>query len=316
MRAKLASRITTDETTQQVKTITHEICQILDSPNDELFLYGFSTGGYIVRGVAGMLHHMGLPKREFMSEFEEVYKNGLSHYKAWCDDDPVLGPTSENFLKIRTDGPPQIQFVGVFDSIRAVDRPPFDLSLVSSIRNFRQALAFNETRPSLAPDVLENPNAANMVGRTFVQAWFAGTHQDLAGGTEHDGLSVFPLQWMIIESIKAGLVPKNEGPSDKKDKNDYGLAVAFPQYAGGAPALDGKESIEWQLKYNNGLQVSMYDVQSVTGSAYSETAHNHSIRVHNVNTFYNTPRKIFTKEGLVGWVDGGMTTSSVFSSEC
>ena len=47
---------------------------------DEIWLYGFSRGAYIVRAVAGLLHHIGSLKSAGGSQFEKEYSDALKVY--------------------------------------------------------------------------------------------------------------------------------------------------------------------------------------------------------------------------------------------
>src|SRR6266536_2301954 len=41
---------------------------------------------------------------------------------------------------------------------------------------------------------------------SLLQAWLMRTHGDLCGANSRDGRSLYPLQWMVSEAIKLGLV--------------------------------------------------------------------------------------------------------------
>lgn len=101
-----------------------------------------------------------------------------------------------------------IRFVGAFDTVKAVnDDHIFDISLNGSIQNFRHALALNENREAMSPeyDFPQFVKNRQLLKQTFVQAWFVGAHIDMGGSSAKDGLSLYPLQWMLIESKKLGL---------------------------------------------------------------------------------------------------------------
>jgi hypothetical protein len=65
----------------------------------------------------------------------------------------------------------------------------------------RQALALNENRRVMTPELLDPDLSIESI-----QAWFLGAHADMGGASPHDGLSLYPLRWMLIEACKCGLV--------------------------------------------------------------------------------------------------------------
>jgi hypothetical protein len=142
---------------------------------------------------------------------------------------------------------PAIPFMGLFDTIKPnFERQQYDISFVDSIKAVRHALAFNET--GVVPETYNMPQADAMVGRSLIEAWFIGSHHDHGGGASHDGLGLYSFQWILLESLLAGLVVK----ADDKDKN---VELAFPQFKGQVPSLGGDEKIEWRLPYTNGSTV-------------------------------------------------------------
>ncbi|KAI0410838.1 hypothetical protein F5X98DRAFT_384836, partial [Xylaria grammica] len=110
---------------------------------------------------------------------------------------------------------PTIKFVGAFDTVKAVDdKSLYDISFNDSIQHMRAALALNENRKAMRVEGLW-PSWGNHTRsrprRTFVQAWFIGTHTDIGGSAQMDGLALYPLQWMMLESKAKGLIFKFEG---------------------------------------------------------------------------------------------------------
>jgi hypothetical protein len=172
----------------------------------------------------------------------------------------------------------------------------------------RHALALNETRSQLNPELIETPaTAEELQGRSFIQAWFMGSHQDLGGGAPHDGLSLYPLQWIIMDSMRAGLVfrPKDLDLKGPQCETESPLSLAFPQYAGDVPKLGGGEKIEWQITHTNGIEISVFDLQMSHGSTSAEDQ-SHSLQINSPNMLYNSQRKVFgPKGGLTGYCTTG-----------
>lgn len=303
---KLKSRGASAYYEQQIKDIVRGACETLEDPRDELFLYGFGRGAFLVRAVAGLLDSMYLPKRTSMRYFDRLYQSALDVYKARHEDDNRNGPKIVEFLRSHTTQPPQIQFMGVLDTVKyTAEGNMHDISFVHSIRNLRHALALNETRSQLSLEAFDIPSIEEMQGRSFVQAWFMGSNQDLGGGAREDGLSLYPLQWILMESLRAGLILQSADDSQRRAyESENPLALAFPQYAGTEPKLDGAEKIEWQIFHSNGIQISMYDLQTLHGSAASEDQ-SHNIQINTSNSLYNSQRKVFGSKGLIGWCETG-----------
>ncbi|RWA10958.1 hypothetical protein EKO27_g4158 [Xylaria grammica] len=273
---------------QQIKYIVEDICRV-GGPQAELFLYGAGRGAYIVQVVASLLHLMGTPKS--MGDFDQLYQTVLALESARRRNDALNGGKLAAYLKARCYDPPRIQFLGAFDSLRAdVEKQEYESSFVGSVRNFRHALAFNDTQTT--PYVWDTPTDQQIQDRSFVQAWFIGSHQDVCGGAEHDGLALFPLQWMLLESIRAGLVLRSDRTTTST------MLLVFPQFAGGMPDLEVEEKAHWRVKYSNGIKTTMFDLQSV--QVDSKSGPDHSIRIKPGNG--KSQRKIFGGDkGLIGW---------------
>lgn len=281
---------------QQVKDITRDICTKLEGPQDEVFFFGFGRGAYIVRAVAALLHYMGLPR--LMTNFDDAFQKALELEKAHSLDDSLNGTKLLSQLKIICTDAPRTQFVGLFDTVKpALEKNQYDVSCVKSIRNLRHALAFNDTR--IPPEVFEAPVTDDMDGRSFIQAWFMGTNQDMGGGAQHDGLSLYPYQWMLLEGMKAGLVVQ---PDSKVEA----LSLAFPQFMGKPPNLNEEEKVQWRLQYANGIQVTMYDIQSLHIENKSADC-THAIRQSKESRGISHQRKIWNNlsKALLGWNDKG-----------
>ncbi|KAF7561120.1 hypothetical protein G7046_g3046 [Stylonectria norvegica] len=295
--AKFRSKPVGDNTVELVKSIVKEVCSTLEDPEDELWLYGSGHGAFVARAVAGIVHRLGLPRKH--SPFDDLYDTACALIKAGLEDDYRNGPNLMAMIKGHCDDPPKIAFVGLFDTVKlSSPKTPYDISLNSSIKNVRHALALNENRSSKPLEVFERHGKIDMTDRSFIEAWFMGTNQDLCGGKANDGLSLYALQWMLLESIRAGLSLTLTG---KDSSTGSPLALVFPQFAGNLPNLDGSEDIEWRLTYGNGTEISMFDLQSthVAGSKAKSDAH--SIKIDSDCFSHSPTRKIFGATGLKGW---------------
>lgn len=64
---------------EQIKKVYRECC-LLNGKEDEVWLYGFSRGAYVVRAVTGLLHYIRAlvsaegPDKTFERDYEEALK--------------------------------------------------------------------------------------------------------------------------------------------------------------------------------------------------------------------------------------------------
>ena len=87
-----------------IMDVYKECCDTL-SPSDELWLYGFSRGAYIVRAVAALFARMGALNTDVIQSqskpttFEQVYRTALKFYEAQRDD-KTGGPVSNVGMRL------------------------------------------------------------------------------------------------------------------------------------------------------------------------------------------------------------------------
>lgn len=77
----------------------------------------------------------------------------------------------------------------------------------------------------------EYPDFSQKIGlvkRSFVQSWFVGAHIDMGGSSQNDGLALYPLQWMLVESQSQGLLLEFEHLRHPWSGIDNPLRVVFP----------------------------------------------------------------------------------------
>ena len=285
-----------DPVVELVKDICRDICDVLETPQDELYLLGSGNGAFIARAVAGIMHHMGLPRRDSMAKFDEIFEGARDIIKARIEDDHRMGPKRVQTLKGFTMEPPKIPFVGLFDTLRITTKY-LDVSFNPSIRMVRHAMALNETRRT----PLGFDEMSSVDGRSIIEAWFMGTNDDLCGGVKHDGLSQYPLQWMLLEAIQAGLALSPIKTQGTKDENP--LTLVFPQFAGSIPPRQRSEEVEWKIKYSNGIEISMFDLSVVHNSGKKLSGEDHAIKLDPGRYGRHLGRPVFEERGtgLLGY---------------
>ncbi|CCT76258.1 uncharacterized protein FFUJ_14106 [Fusarium fujikuroi IMI 58289] len=240
----------------QIRDVYEYICHTT-SDNDEVWLYGFSRGAYVVRAVAGLLHYIRAISSAGMPSFGEDFKLALKVYKKLQQQKQLGEGQIHDMFEARTRPAPIIQFVGVFDTVKAVqDERLYDISLNLSIQHLRHALALNEDRQRFAPEYIYpnfNNRTQRLEKRTFVQAWFIGAHIDIGGSAKMDGLSLYPLQWMLIESQSQGLKLKFDGDFGGRSRLESPLRLT---------GLEA-DNEAWECSTNNGLVIRMKDIRHI-----------------------------------------------------
>ncbi|MCJ1402217.1 hypothetical protein MMC11_005437 [Xylographa trunciseda] len=304
---KLNTAITGHGCEEQIKQITKLCCELLDQPDDELWLYGFSRGAYVVRAVAGLFHHMRVLSSDSLQRFDDAYAETLRLYQA--RDRLSRAGRLFDYLTSKTRKPPVIKFLGLFDTVKAVTDNVHDISLVESIQNCRQALALNESRSFMVPELLMVALDANQINQhSFIQAWFLGAHADLGGANQHDGFSLYPLQWMLLESRKCGLVLGFQPPENMKNIIENPLQLVFPGIQ--APEIESEETgtLWWQISYQNGIQVKLRDLSSThnKNSEREADASSHRLLLNEGSTIKKrVPRQPFKDGQLDGYCMNG-----------
>ncbi len=194
---------------------------------DKNYLFGYSRGAYAVRLLAGMINRLGLLKPEFATR-----AIAEQAFLLFAKDLP--SPILDGFISKYNTAPVSIEFLGVWDTVKALGLPiPFlhrytpmgvnfrNSSLPSNVKLGCQALAYHENRKVYRP-ILWTSRAPNS---DLKQLIFAGTHSIVGGQSykisEARYLSAFPLHWMFNEAIKAGL----ELPTDWKSRHPAKLEI-------------------------------------------------------------------------------------------
>lgn len=251
---------------EQIKAVYQYCCQNLSGRgDDELWLYGFSRGAYVVRAVAGLIHHLRLLKfvsqREFDYNYDKAVNKLLIHIK---NNDKDYRGRLWLYFSDEVQGPVKLQFVGVFDTVKAFDdKDLFDISWSDSIHHFRHAVSLNEDRLYFDAELVypsDNPEAISSP-RSMIQAWFFGAHVDIGGGAKDDGLSLYPLQWMLIESKRYGLILEFV-PVKGHDTVEDPLTLIFPKGRQLGATTNRENAIDsWHFEYKGGIEVEMWDLR-------------------------------------------------------
>ncbi|KAF4888748.1 hypotheticall protein [Colletotrichum fructicola] len=256
---------------EQIQEVYAYCCREIKSKDDEVWLFGFSRGAYVVRAVSVLLNNTTI--REVLNVKDTSMWKAIKSFGVRRRRTGLAGQEFR-WRRENTRDPPKIRFLGLFDTVKMTfGKDTIDISDLSFTNEIRHALAINEERktfPLLPIDPIENTEVKQNNHRC-IQAWFVGAHADMGGGADHDGLSLYPLQWMMIESMAQGLVLDYDPPDCIKGLIDSPMDLAFPK----PPKLAdlGDKVLEadvpasllktepWTLRYSSGIEITMYDLR-------------------------------------------------------
>lgn len=120
---------------------------------DRICIFGFSRGAYTARGLAGMIHKVGLLPT---CNHQQV----PFAYKMYTRADEIGWKQSNAFKKAFSVDVP-IEFIGVWDTVNSVGLIPRRLPFTTSntiVRTFRHALALDERRAKFKANLWNRPN--------------------------------------------------------------------------------------------------------------------------------------------------------------
>lgn len=209
----------------------------------------------------------------------------------------------------KTRAPPDIKFIGALDTVKAFDDDyVYDISLVNSAKHFRQALAMNEQRTAFKPEIwtLNKVDASGqkiVPPESFLQGWFLGTHADIGGANQHDGLSLYPLQWMLCEACDKGLVLGSDWTYNINDIIQNMAEVLFPRGIQNATGNISARHTQEAFLLSNGTEIKMWDIRSMHSERRYRIRLNTEIGIRYLYTLM--PRKLFDEGQLLGYRSQG-----------
>lgn len=131
-----------------------------------------------------------------------------------------------------------------------------DIGLLDSTLHVRHAMALFEKRDQLRVERFHapNPEVRHNHEHSFQEAWFAGSHGNLGGACEEDGLALWPLQWIVSEAENHGLVLGFSRMPNSELEDPARLI--FPRSTGGVREIDCA----------NGIKVHMWSLTPIMGT--------------------------------------------------
>ncbi|KAL9079902.1 MAG: hypothetical protein Q9157_001241 [Trypethelium eluteriae] len=297
---RLKSGVLGEGCSELIRDVYDECCQLPGHSQDELWLYGFSRGAYIVRAVAGLLHYIRALTSAGTTNFQMDYSKALGQYKNMQKNSKLQQGRIHEILASATREAPKIQFLGAFDTVKYFsDRELYDISFNHSIRHFRHALALNEYRRAFTPEyAFPEFYHGGLSNRSFVQAWFIGAHIDMGGSAARDDLALYPLQWMLLESRHQGLALEFDRSLESRAYIDNPLEVSLSEAEG-----EEKLSRYWNCTTKNKLQVTMQDIRKTHTSSRYQGRYSIRVNQHNAIYYVKESRKPFSEGTLRGYCE-------------
>jgi Uncharacterized alpha/beta hydrolase domain (DUF2235) len=190
----------------------------------------------------------------------------------------------------------------------------YDISFNDSIQHFRHALSLNENREAMTPEYVfpdYSETKTRLSKRSIIQAWFIGAHIDMGGSAEKDGLSLYPLQWILIESQSKGLVLEFSASFNDRARIDDPLRVVFPQ-----DEIDDKDQETWTCTTKNKVKVSMRDLRNVHQSQAYESRYSRRLNRREAYLWPKKAREPFNPDGsLKGYCIFGKSNFKTFERQ-
>jgi len=163
---------------------------------DKIFAFGFSRGSQSARSFQGIIHHVGVAKRGQAEAAIRAFNNGDEARTNFKVGDDAWSEVS-------------VEFLGLFDCVLAIGTwtqsaiNSIEMTLTSSVKHFRHAIALSEYRINFRSSELAADSATDSK-----QVWFMGKHGDVGGGLPlpaEGGATEIAKGWMLDNAEEAGL---------------------------------------------------------------------------------------------------------------
>jgi uncharacterized protein (DUF2235 family) len=228
---------------------------------DEIYLFGFSRGAYAVRCLASLMDKCGLLKRSKVGEIPQAYQLYRDHTvrsdnvkaQEFRQANAQTIDTEKEYLQYRI----PIKMLGCWDTVGTFGIPDLtpwfplakfyhqkyefsDIKLSPIIQNAFHAVAIDEKRKNFpSTPIKTNPQNPEQVVKEVL---FVGEHSCLGGGKkDYQGLSDYPLQWMINHAKKLGLEFDLTESESEEFQIKLDPTIKFDNSVQGLSALGGEE---------------------------------------------------------------------------
>ncbi|KAK9451279.1 uncharacterized protein V1518DRAFT_408134 [Limtongia smithiae] len=185
-------------------------------PGDELFMFGFSRGAFLVRAIVRFICDFGIIRKAGMSKFIDVFRLYLASPGSGGSERLQEKQHELDALNLLiTCDKVTISVLGCFDTVGALGIPRWrawgmrkyelaDLCVYGNIRHVFHALALDEDRKIFKPTLFFFPQHCDM--ERYKQVWFSGAHINVGGGSFYHAMP------------GSDLLPVKDGDTGKKPK--------------------------------------------------------------------------------------------------
>ena len=168
--------------------------KVINAPKDaevDVYLFGFSRGGYLVHTLSWLLSEIGIPRK---------FASAIPIAKAYADKDFAA------VERLKEDGvitSPRVAMLGLWDAVTSpndIYRGYHDCERAPNVKWIYHAMATDERREWYGAMQYDR-------GARIVQRWFSGVHKDVGGGYPGNEceLSDITLDWMKRCAVECGL---------------------------------------------------------------------------------------------------------------
>jgi uncharacterized protein (DUF2235 family) len=212
---------------------------LIDQAKPEIFAFGFSRGAFTIRVLLELLMSEGVVP--YNGSERNLHRVALAAYGSFRRKrggalfERFIRFFSPIFRKEKYDrqtnlAPPEIRFVGLWDTVSAYGLPIAEMTKLFSrviwsldlagtelnqhVVRACHALALDEERTTFQPLLWNEEREAASGPERISQVWFSGVHSNVGGGYPDDALAHIPLIWMMKEADRCGLRFKKPPKSD------------------------------------------------------------------------------------------------------
>jgi uncharacterized protein (DUF2235 family) len=175
-------------------------------PGDRIYLFGFSRGAAAATALSELISDPGLTSRDGLDAFPEIWRYLILDKNEVAERQRLRNRLSD---RLWNDSPPEIEFLGAFDTVEGsswdianlfTNVRIRDLAVPARVKVAVQVLAIDDDRnPSFSPFLWK---ANSQVGNKVEQIWIPGVHADVGGMSDGTFLGNLALLTMI-ERIKS-----------------------------------------------------------------------------------------------------------------
>lgn len=167
---------------------------------DDLYIFGFSRGAFIACSLVSLIDRCGLLRKDKPRQIIKVFHENQD--PGTLRDCPDLAKLRKEFSR-----EVKVKLLALWDTVGALGVPKLKLPFLEDYRRHhaeelpeivehaRHALALDEKRKLFAPTLWPRQQPATV--KTIEQRRFIGSHMNVGGGYDSDGLPLRPLQWIL-----------------------------------------------------------------------------------------------------------------------